>query len=125
MHRRTKTILNLISTGRLDRFRCHAMPGYGAACHRLRRSDSNKGMDQVSCGVTVRQARRIEIGRLIQADLLGRGLQPEGRKWWALRHRFSCPRLSGSRAVLAICSPLFPVASLTTERGMSDGTVES
>src|SRR5262245_27382791 len=100
MHRRAKTILDLVSTGRLDRFRCHAMPRYGAACRNLRRRDSNNGIDQVTCCVTVRLARWIEIGRLIEADLLGRGLQREGRKWWALRHRFSCLRLSGSRAVM-------------------------
>src|SRR5262245_50031822 len=96
MHRRAKTILDLVSTGRLDRLRCHAMPAHGAACHHLRREDSDKGIDQVSCGVIVRYARRM-IGRLIEADWPSRGLQPEG----ALRHRSSCSRLNRSASCAA------------------------
>src|SRR5262249_17981782 len=80
--------------------RCHAMPRYGATRRDRRRGDSDNGIDQVSCGVTVRQARWIEIGPPIDADLPGRGLQPEERKWRALGHRFSCSRLSGSQAVM-------------------------
>src|SRR5262249_58892973 len=81
--------LDLVSTGRLNTFHRHAVPRYGSACHRARRRDANDGVDQVSCGVIVRQARRIEIGRIIEVDL-GCVMPPEGRKWWALRHRFSC-----------------------------------
>src|SRR5262249_22723894 len=89
MHRRAKTISDLVSTGRLDRFRCHAMPRYGAARRHLRRRDSDSRIDQVTCGVAVRQARWVEIGPLIEADVLASGLQPDGLEGWPLRHPFA------------------------------------
>src|SRR5215831_14581916 len=103
VHRRAKTILDFASAGRLQRFRRHAMPCYGAASHSLRRRDLNSGIDLAGCRVTGRQVRWMEIGLLIVAVDRRRSMCRKQRFEFTRLRRISAdaPRIARVRPVLA------------------------